>query len=62
MEEDEELEKAPESKVWKVVKHCRLKNKETPGHVLRQGDLIRIGRVRFKIREIESPLYSKLRD
>ena len=44
-----------------MVKHCKLKNRDTPGYILNPGDLIRIGRVRFRVREIESPIYAKLR-
>ena len=58
---EDELDKNPENKIWRVVKHCKLKNKDINGYILNQGDLIRIGRVRFKVREIESPVYAKIR-
>lgn len=30
------------------------------GHRLQKGDVIKIGRVRFKVREIASPAYEKV--
>lgn len=77
MEENEDdVEKNPESKLWNVVKHCKVietssrliipqadsKNESaegTKGYRLLPNDVIKLGRVRFKIREIISPAYHK---
>ena len=59
-ESEEELEKNPESKLWRVVKHCKQQNGSSVGYKLQPEDLIKLGRVRFKVREICSPAYKKL--
>lgn len=46
--------------LWKVVKYSYEAKEEIKGHKLMKGDIIKIGRVRFKIREINSPGYEKL--
>jgi hypothetical protein len=33
-ENEDEIEKNPESKLWRVVKHCRSKNKSIDGYKL----------------------------
>lgn len=51
-ENDEELEKNPESKLWRIVKYCKSKATNVDGYKLMPDDLIKLGRVRFKIRDI----------
>lgn len=46
--------------LWKVVKYAYDANEGIKGHRLTKGDVIKIGRVRFKIRDIQSPAYKKL--
>jgi hypothetical protein len=60
----EVLEKKPEEKVWRVVKevHNEIPELETPSIKLNKGDLIKVGRVRFKIRDIMSPMYEKIEE
>lgn len=59
-ETEEELEKNPESKLWRIVKYCHSKNKAVDGYKLLPNDLVKLGRVRFKVKEISSPSYLKL--
>lgn len=58
------LEKKPEEKAWRVVKEVynEIPELETPSIKLNKGDLIKVGRVRFKIRDIMSPMYEKVED
>ena len=46
--------------LWKVVKDSYDPKEEINGHRLTKGDVIKIGRVRFKVRDIESPSYKKI--
>jgi len=46
--------------LWKVVKYAYDAQENIRGHRLTKGDVIKIGRVRFKIREITSPAYKKM--
>ena len=57
---EEDLFKNPERMLWKVVKYCYDAREEIKGHRLMKGDVIKIGRVRFKVREIMSPTYKKI--
>ena len=59
-EDEDEIEKNPETKIWRVVKYCKSKNGSQTGYRLMPDDLIKLGRVRFKVREIQSPAYAKL--
>ncbi len=54
------MDKNPEEKIWRVVKYCKSANGNQPGYRLMPDDLIKLGRVRFKVREIQSPAYKKL--
>jgi hypothetical protein len=74
-ENEEDIEKNPESKLWTVVKHCKVTEGaayrqsarikrggvEEAGYTLMPSDVIKLGRVRFKVREIVSPAYAKLK-
>ena len=51
------LEKKPEEKVWRVVKEIRQSETDQPAYKLQKKDLIKVGRVRFKIRDIMSAKY-----
>ena len=57
---EEDLFKNPELMLWKVVKDSYDAKEEINGHRLTKGDVIKIGRVRFKIRDIETPSYKKI--
>ena len=57
---EEDLFKNPERMLWKVVRHAYDAREDIKGHRLMKGDVIKIGRVRFKVREIVSPTYKKL--
>ena len=46
--------------LWKVVKFSFDAREDIKGHRLMREDVIKIGRVRFKIREIVSPAYKKI--
>jgi hypothetical protein len=54
------LFKNPERMLWKVVKYSYDVREKTKGHRLTKGDVIKIGRVRFKVRDIQSPTYKKV--
>ena len=54
------LEKKPEEKVWRIVRECSVPEMESPMIRLQKGDLIEVGRVRFKIRDIMSPVYERI--
>ena len=54
------LEKKPEEKIWRVVRDNRCPEMEMPCYRLQKKDLIKVGRVRFKIRDIMSPIYREI--
>lgn len=57
---DQVLEKKPEEKIWRVVRDTRCPEMEMPCYRLQKKDLIKVGRVRFKIRDIMSPVYREI--
>jgi hypothetical protein len=57
---EEDLFKNPERMLWKVVKYSYDPREQIQGHRLMKGDVVKIGRVRFKIRDIQSPTYRKI--
>lgn len=57
---DQVLEKKPEEKIWRVVRDNRCLDMEMPCYRLQKKDLIKVGRVRFKIRDIMSPVYREI--
>jgi hypothetical protein len=57
---EEDLFKNPELMLWKVVKNSFDAREEITGHRLSKGDVIKIGRVRFKIKDITTPTYRKI--
>jgi hypothetical protein len=59
-ETEEDIEKNPENKLWKIVKYCKSSKRQRDGYKLLPDDLIKLGRVRFKIRDVQSPAYKKL--
>ncbi|CDW87477.1 fha domain [Stylonychia lemnae] len=59
-EEDEDNEKMPELKLWRIVKYCTISNGTINGYKLLPDDLLKLGRVRFKVREVQSPAYRKM--
>ena len=54
------LEKKPEEKIWRVVRDTRCPEMDMPCYRLQKKDLIKVGRVRFKIRDIMSPVYREI--
>lgn len=54
------LEKKPEEKIWKVVRENGCPEMDVPCYRLNKKDLIKVGRVRFKIRDIMSPVYYQI--
>jgi hypothetical protein len=54
---DQTLDKKPEEKLWIVVATHRLPDFNFPTIRLKKFDLFKVGRVRFKVREIVSPFY-----
>lgn len=46
--------------LWKVVKQSYDAKENIKGDRLQKDDIIKIGRVRFKVKEIVSPSYKKL--
>jgi hypothetical protein len=54
---DAVLEKSPEQKLWLVVAQNTSSDFDFPAHKLSKNDLFKVGRVRFKIREIVSNHY-----
>lgn len=57
---DQVLEKKPEEKIWRVVRENICAEMENPCYRLCKRDLIKVGRVRFKIRDIMSPVYAQI--
>lgn len=57
---DQVLERKPEEKIWRVVKENHVPEMEVPCFRLAKRDLIKVGRVRFKIRDIMSPVYAQI--
>lgn len=53
------LERKPEEKIWLVVKKTFPPEMDFPCYKLRRRDLIKVGRVRFKIRDIMSSVYQE---
>ena len=72
-EDDCEIELNPENKLWHPIKHCKVYENQRKegenrvshqkisyqGYKLMPNDIIKLGRVRFKVREIVSPAYFK---
>jgi len=63
---DEEIESNPEGKLWHIVKHAKFvehngqaSSTTIQGYKLMPNDVIKLGRVRFKVCEIVSPAYKK---
>jgi hypothetical protein len=54
---DQSLDKKPEEKLWIVVATHRSPDFNFPTIRLKKFDLFKVGRVRFKVREIVSPYY-----
>lgn len=54
------LEKKPEEKMWRVVRETKCPEMDVPCYRIRKRDLIKVGRVRFKIREVMSPVYREI--
>ena len=50
-------EEDPADRLWHIVKYCKNKECEEPGVKLKQGDVIKLGRIRFKIKEINKGIY-----
>ena len=59
-ETDEDLEKNPETKLWRIIKYCKARNGGVDGYKIMPEDLVKLGRVRFKVRDIQSASYKKL--
>lgn len=57
---DSVLEKKPEEKIWRVVRENYVPEMEYPCYRIKKKDLIKVGRVRFKIRDLMSPAYRRL--
>jgi hypothetical protein len=57
---EEDLFQNPERMLWKVVKYAYDADEKINGHRLSKGDVVKIGRVRFKVREIASPAYGAM--
>lgn len=58
--EENDIEKSPEAKLWRIVRYCHSKNSKIEGCKLMPNDLIKLGRVRFKVREVMSPPYERM--
>ena len=59
---DQVLERKPEEKIWRVVRE-HPSHPEMPGVpscLIQKRDLIKVGRVRFKIRDAMSPVYREI--
>ena len=54
---DHVLEKKPEEKIWKVVRKNVCPVMDVPCYRLNKKDLIKVGRVRFKIGDIMPRVY-----
>ena len=59
---DSVLEKKPEEKIWRVVRDHKTSEMSQPCLKLWKRDLIKVGRVRFKIREMMSPAYANIEE
>jgi hypothetical protein len=57
---DQILERKPEEKIWQVVKSTYQREMDFPCYKIQRRDLIKVGRVRFKIRDVMSPVYKKI--
>ena len=53
-------ESKPEEKIWQVVKKTTNPEIDFPCYKISKRDLIKVGRVRFKIRDVMSPVYKKI--
>ena len=54
------LERKPEEKIWQVVRSTYQPQVDFPCYRIRRRDLIKVGRVRFKVRDIMSPVYRNI--
>ena len=50
-------EEDPADRLWHIVKYYKNKECEEPGVKLKEGDVIKLGRIRFKIKEINKGIY-----
>lgn len=53
------MEKKPEDKVWIVVAGNKIKEINQSAVRLKKFDLFKVGRVRFRVREIVTPFYAQ---
>lgn len=56
---DQVLEKKPEERLWLVVAGNKSSDFDFPAQRLKKFDLFKVGRVRFKVREIVSAYYKE---
>ena len=54
---NELLEKKPDERLWLNVSTYHVPDYNFATYRLKKYDLIKVGRVRFKVREIVSPIY-----
>ena len=52
------LDNKPEEKIWIIVSQNYTQDFEFPAYRLKKNDLFKVGRVRFKVREVVSPIYN----
>jgi len=59
---DQVLERKPEEKIWRVVREhpAYPEMPDMPSCLIQKKDLIKVGRVRFKIRDVMSPVYREI--
>lgn len=55
--EEEKVEESPVSKLWHIIKFYKNNSSTDEGFKLEEGDIIKLGRVRFKIKEIHQGQY-----
>lgn len=53
-------ERKPEEKIWQIVRETMCAEMDFPCYRIQKDDLLKVGRVRFKVREINSPVYKEI--
>lgn len=54
----EKIDEDHANKLWYIIRYYRSRNKQEAGFKLRQGDTIKLGRVRFRVKEINRGVFA----
>ena len=52
-------EEEPERRLWRIVKNCKSQKNQMNGCKIMKGDIMKFGRIRFRVRELNCKAYPK---